>query len=308
MRIAKAIERKKQRALVRRLCYLGVGIIICLFFWFQYKIYTSSILRDSTLEKKNLALDEDNNNHLRGQVVNPSPFVSTKESLLKDHDAMEDGKPTTTSHPHLRGEENDVFGKEKAFQRERRLAVKKAMQFAWENYEEHAFGGDEVDPINGKNVPNAWGGIACSMVDGIDTLWIMGMKDEFYRARDYIDKNLRFDHLGADDSKISVFETIIRELGGLLSAYDLSKDPVFKRKALQLMDLLEPAYDQKKGIFYTLFNPKTKARTMAQWAGFRAHIADVGTLQLEMRYLSVITGDPKYKQMVSTKLTNSGVL
>ncbi|CAN0435360.1 unnamed protein product, partial [Ectocarpus sp. 13 AM-2016] len=54
----------------------------------------------------------------------------------------------------------------------------------------------------------------------------MGMKDEFYRARDWVKNKLTFSHA----SEVSVFETTIRELGGLLSAFDLSKDEIFKTK------------------------------------------------------------------------------
>ncbi|CAN0577803.1 unnamed protein product, partial [Ectocarpus sp. 12 AP-2014] len=67
----------------------------------------------------------------------------------------------------------------------------------------------------------------------------MGMKDEFYRARDWVKNKLTFSHA----SEVSVFETTIRELGGLLSAFDLSKDEIFKTKAIELADLLLPAFD-----------------------------------------------------------------
>ena len=43
-------------------------------------------------------------------------------------------------------------------------------------------------------------------------------------------------------------QTTIRELGGLLSAYDLSGDKVFLTKAIELGDLLMPAFDTQSGI------------------------------------------------------------
>ena len=54
----------------------------------------------------------------------------------------------------------------------------------------------------------------------------MGMEEEFWKARDWVKEHLSFRHA----SEVSVFETTIRELGGLLSAYDLSGDEVFKEK------------------------------------------------------------------------------
>lgn len=61
---------------------------------------------------------------------------------------------------------------------------------------------------------------------GTDTLWLMDMKEEFWEARDWVRDKLSFNHA----SQVSVFETTIRALGGLLSAYDLSKDPAFLEK------------------------------------------------------------------------------
>lgn len=58
-----------------------------------------------------------------------------------------------------------------------------------------------------------------------DTLWLMDMKNEFWEARDWVKEKLSF-----KPHDISVFETTIRELGGLLSAYDLSGDDIFKQK------------------------------------------------------------------------------
>ncbi|GLD94489.1 hypothetical protein PINS_up003100 [Pythium insidiosum] len=169
------------------------------------------------------------------------------------------------------------------------------MQFVWRNYEEHAFGADEIEPLSGKKVAASWGGIACTMVDALDTLWIMDMKDEFARAREYVATKLRFDHLGADPgAHISVFETIIREVGGLLSAFELSRDEIFKSKAKELMDLLAPAYQASEGVYYTYFNPKTKHKHFPPWSAHMAHVADIGSLQLESRYLSDITNDASY--------------
>ncbi|KAI9910951.1 hypothetical protein PsorP6_011160 [Peronosclerospora sorghi] len=182
-------------------------------------------------------------------------------------------------------------------QEARRVAVREAMKFAWGNYEEHAFGADEVDPISGEKISDVWGNIACSLVDALDTLWIMELKDEFHRARDYVANHLNFSHLGTDGRDISIFETIIREVGGLLSAYDLSGDSVFKEKAKEMMNLLTPAYHEKEGVFYTKFNPYTKKRSFGGLTQRRALIADIGTLQLETRYLSDITGDSKYAEM-----------
>jgi hypothetical protein len=72
-----------------------------------------------------------------------------------------------------------------------------------------------------------------TMLDALDTLWIMGMKEEFNEARDWLTDNLDFEKV---KRKVSFFETTIRALGGLLSAYELSGDMVFLLKAEDLAD------------------------------------------------------------------------
>eukprot|EP00644_Phytophthora_capsici_P001966 jgi/Phyca11/530700/estExt2_fgenesh1_pm.C_PHYCAscaffold_740013 len=305
---AKSRKRSQQLQTWKRVGILGGVFILSLFVWVQYTILTTNLggvpAHVGELQGATNQDTRNGNAHLRGnerldQQLKTETNVAatgggggdgglgTIEEMLADEDVadVEDPDKTVTAVP---SEQQEA----------RRLAVRKAMKFAWGNYEEHAFGGDEVDPKNGWKLSNVWGDIACSLVDGMDTLWIMDLKDEFQRARDYVANHLDFSHLGRDGNKVSVFETIIREVGGLLSAFDLSGDIVFKHKAKELMDLLTSAYDEKEGVFYTLLNPYTKEKTFAAWAGYRAHIADVGTLQLETRYLSDITGDPKYAEMI----------
>ncbi|CAM9913317.1 unnamed protein product, partial [Hapterophycus canaliculatus] len=116
-------------------------------------------------------------------------------------------------------EESDRLGRERA------AKVKEAMQHAWKGYEEFAWGADELAP-RGKKAKQSWGDMGVTLVDSLDTLWLMGMKEEFWKARDWVKNSLSFSKAG----DVSVFETTIRELGGLLSAYDLSRDDIFRTK------------------------------------------------------------------------------
>jgi hypothetical protein len=117
---------------------------------------------------------------------------------------------------------------------ERKLSVKAAMKHIWEHYSAtEIMGFDEIRPVtnSGKNID----GIARTLVDSLDTLWLMGLKEEFYQGRDYVRDKLTHDSTKPDTS---VFETNIRSLGGLLSAYDWSGDEVFLEKAVELGDRL----------------------------------------------------------------------
>ena len=72
-----------------------------------------------------------------------------------------------------------------------------------------------------------------SMLDALDTMWIMGMKEEFKEAQDWLAENVDFDRV---KSSVSFFETSIRALGGLLAAYEFSGDKMFLEKAKDLAD------------------------------------------------------------------------
>ena len=68
----------------------------------------------------------------------------------------------------------------------------------------------------------------------------MGLYDEFDEAIDAISG---IDFQSSSSKIISVFETTIRYLGGLLSAYDLSKKPLLLGKAIELGEMLYMAFD-----------------------------------------------------------------
>ena len=56
---------------------------------------------------------------------------------------------------------------------------------------------------------------------------------------------------------ISVFETNIRYVGGLLSIYALTGDDLFREKALHVAEKLTPAFKTPTGIPYALVNMRT---------------------------------------------------
>ena len=55
----------------------------------------------------------------------------------------------------------------------------------------YAWGMDELKPVSNKS--HNWLGLGATLVDCLDNLWIMGMKDEFYEARDWVAQHLHFD-------------------------------------------------------------------------------------------------------------------
>ncbi|KAL9256242.1 Mannosyl-oligosaccharide 1,2-alpha-mannosidase MNS1-like protein [Drosera capensis] len=176
---------------------------------------------------------------------------------------------------------------------ERREKVKEAMLHAWSSYEKYAWGQDELQPQT-KNGVNSFGGLGATLVDSLDTLYIMGLDEQFQRAREWIVNSLDFNK----DYDASVFETTIRVVGGLLSAYDLSNDKVFLEKAKDIADRLLPAWDTPSGIPYNVINLAQGRPHNPGWTSGQSILADSGTEQLEFIALSQRTGDPKYQQKV----------
>lgn len=71
----------------------------------------------------------------------------------------------------------------------------------------------------------------------------MGFRKEFDRAKEWIASSLTFKPANGRQCGLSVFESTIRVLGGLLAAHDLSGETAFVGKAEELARALEPAYD-----------------------------------------------------------------
>lgn len=191
---------------------------------------------------------------------------------------------------------------------ERREIIKASMKFVWEKYVKYAWGRDELKPLSRTGTDN-WGGMGVTLVDSLDTLWIMGMKEEFNQAKEWVAKDLTFMNAGS----VSVFETTIRELGGLLSAYDLSGEKIFLDKAAELGRMLSPAFDSPTGIAHGMINMRTGEPTQG-WAGSAAILSELGTLQLEFRNLAVATNDRALElrsmkgiQLMNTKRPNYGL-
>ncbi|ETN68835.1 glycosyl hydrolase family 47 [Necator americanus] len=140
----------------------------------------------------------------------------------------------------------------------RKVTVKQMTKFAWDNYRKYAWGANELRPVSkGGHSASVFGAgdIGATIVDAIDTLWIMGLKEEYEQARSWIQHSLDFSRAARGD--LSVFETNIRFVGGLLSIYALTNDKMYVEKAEAIAKLLLPAFDTPTGIPYALVNPTT---------------------------------------------------
>lgn len=176
----------------------------------------------------------------------------------------------------------------------RREKVKQAFLKSWNSYKKLAWKYDELGPLSGEG-KNTFGGLAATIMDALDTLWIMDLKDDFYEA---VNAVAVIDFMKTEDKALNLFETTIRYLGGLLSAYDLSGEQVLLRKAVELGEMLYAAFDTPNRLpgFWLNF---ADAQAGNQLAGTGDPSASPCSLGLEFTRLSQLTGDDKYYDAIN---------
>ena len=100
------------------------------------------------------------------------------------------------------------------------------------------------------------------------------------------------------DVHVSVFESTIRVIGGLLSAYHLSGDHIFLAQARRLGEKLSVAFDTASGLPRTDVNLKTLQATTPHWSKGVVGLAEAASLQLEWFYLARETGNATFGRLV----------
>ncbi|KAH8287515.1 hypothetical protein KR054_009266 [Drosophila jambulina] len=215
-------------------------------------------------------------------VVDPASSVTTTESPTNSIMGIADHNPG-------------------GIQFERRAHVKQMMEHAWHNYKLYAWGKNELRPLSQRPHSGSIFGsydLGATIVDGLDTLYIMGLEKEYREGRDWIERKFSLDNISAE---LSVFETNIRFVGGMLTLYAFTGDPLYKERAQHIADKLLPAFQTPTGIPYALVNTKTGVAKNYGWAsGGSSILSEFGTLHLEFAYLSDITGNPLYRERVQT--------
>ncbi|KAI0076610.1 seven-hairpin glycosidase [Panus rudis PR-1116 ss-1] len=167
--------------------------------------------------------------------------------------------------------------------------VKKAFMHAYEGYKQHALPHDELLPVSNRFVDN-FNGWGVTLIDALDTMWIMGLYDEFHETIPVV-ANMTF-HL-RNDKFAPFFETVIRYLGGLLSAYALSNEPVLLSRADDLGKMLLPVFNTSSGLPMYAINTVT-GETRSGWASGTVLWAEALSCQMEYKYLAHLTGRRQY--------------
>ena len=184
-----------------------------------------------------------------------------------------------------------------AVEQERAAAVKDAFTFAWNGYFTTCKGQDQLEPVTDtcSNPRNNWG---ASAVDALSTALVMESQPIVTDILDYI---ATIDYT-TTVTEVSLFETTIRYLGGMLSGYDLLKGPLSDLatnastvdtlliQSKSLADSLSFAFDTSTGIPSNNLNFTNRSTDGSTTNG----LATIGTLCLEWQRLSDLTGDPSY--------------
>ncbi|XP_030098091.1 ER degradation-enhancing alpha-mannosidase-like protein 3 isoform X11 [Mus musculus] len=182
---------------------------------------------------------------------------------------------------------------------------------AYGNYMEHAYPADELMPLTCRgrvrgqepsrgDVDDALGKFSLTLIDSLDTLVVLNKTKEFEDAVRKVLRDVNLDN----DVVVSVFETNIRVLGGLLGGHSLAI--MLKEKgehmqwyndellhmAKQLGYKLLPAFNTTSGLPYPRINLKFGIRKPEARTGTETDTctACAGTLILEFAALSRFTG------------------
>ncbi|XP_011867265.1 PREDICTED: ER degradation-enhancing alpha-mannosidase-like protein 2 [Vollenhovia emeryi] len=183
-----------------------------------------------------------------------------------------------------------------------REEVRSMFDYAYSGYLTHAYPYDELRSLSCDGF-DTWGSFSLTLIDALDTLAVMGNYSEFRRVAELIGSSrANFEA----NINVSVFETNIRVVGGLLSAHLLSRragvrlEPGWPcngpllRLAEDMARRLIAAFDTPTGMPYGTVNLKYG---VPEGETSITCTAGIGTFLLEFGTLSRLTGDPLYEEV-----------
>ncbi|TBU25617.1 glycoside hydrolase family 47 protein [Dichomitus squalens] len=177
-----------------------------------------------------------------------------------------------------------------------RQNVKNIFLTSWDAYKQYAYPHDDLTPIS-ESWTDGRNGWSASLVDALTTLAIMGETEIFEEAVNHTATvDFTIDH---SNSTASVFESTIRYVGGMLSAYELTnkKYPVLVKQAQTLADKLSAAWSLGNVVPYGEVDVNTSTPAIAT-----SNIAEAGTLTLEWSRLAEYTGNDTYRALAENSV------
>ncbi|PLW31674.1 hypothetical protein PCASD_10903 [Puccinia coronata f. sp. avenae] len=170
--------------------------------------------------------------------------------------------------------------------------VKAVFTAAFDDYMKFGFPGDELRPLT-KGFRDTRNGWSATLVDSLDTLLVMNLEDRFKQA---VENTLRIDFSHSQTEEgVSIFESTIRYIAGILSAYELSgaTNAALLDQASKLADKLLLCWqDDKQNLPFPFIDFATKKPVNRDFIS----AASAGSLIMEFDRLSFHTRQPKYLQ------------
>jgi hypothetical protein len=156
---------------------------------------------------------------------------------------------------------------------------------AWNSYKQYAWDHDGLRPLS--KTFYDWYAVPFYLtpLDALDTMILMGLKEEADSTREYVARHLSFDQ----DVYVKHFEFTIRGLGGLLSCYQLTGDRRLLALADDLGSRMLKAFNSPTGFPYVDVNLKT-----GKCRGTATNPGEIGTLLVEYGTLAKLTGKEEY--------------
>uniref|UniRef100_A0A2M4A9I8 alpha-1,2-Mannosidase n=1 Tax=Anopheles triannulatus TaxID=58253 RepID=A0A2M4A9I8_9DIPT len=212
--------------------------------------------------------------------------------------------PTVPTQIHMSNKERNELKEE----------AREMFYHAYRAYMDNAYPADELMPLSctGRyrgvtpsrgDLDDTLGNFSMTLVDTLDTLVVLGDLEEFESAVKLVIKDVKFDN----DIIVSVFETNIRMMGGLLSGHILAE---YVQKQADVMgwyrgELLEmakdlgyrllPAFNTSTGIPHARVNLKHGMKVEALRHSRETCTACAGTILLEFAALSRLSGEPIFE-------------
>ncbi|PNS14727.1 Mannosyl-oligosaccharide 1,2-alpha-mannosidase IC [Sphaceloma murrayae] len=198
--------------------------------------------------------------------------------------------PDGSRIPRVQSDQPAEDDAQRATRLKRRDEVKQTFKRGWDAYRERAWGKSELSPVVG-GPRDTYGGWAVMIVDCLDSLWILGLEEEFREAVDFA---IGIDFNTIPMGSVSTFESTIRYLAGFLAAYDLSADKRLLEKAIEVATVLYTAFDTPNHMSVPMVNIAFVQEGGEQIAEEVDTIAGLGSFTLEYIRLAQLTGDDKW--------------
>ncbi|XP_039949166.1 ER degradation-enhancing alpha-mannosidase-like protein 3 isoform X1 [Bactrocera tryoni] len=282
---------------MEKIIYLLFSSIVISNRWLAFFIlnYSISYLKKSSYLKFNMNI-KNLSIYLNYNVIGLSILALTSFVALTLSESIPTQNMSRKERVELRNEARDMF------------------YHAYRAYMDNAYPADELMPLSCKgryrgvtpsrgDMDDILGNFSMTLVDSIDTLVLLEDFDEFERAVRLVIQDVQFD----SDIIVSVFETNIRMVGGLLSAHVLAEH-IQKSRGIMLWysgEMLEmardlgyrllPAFNTSTGIPHARVNLRHGIKDEQLKKSRETCTACAGTILLEFAALSRLSGDPVFE-------------